>query len=655
MPSGLRIRRLRLRGIGRDYDVSFTTPAGEVQPLSIVAGEISTGKTSVLEFVDFCLGASDHPRHPEIASRVRSALLELEIDGRVAVVERPVFGSKSEAWVHWCSMAEMAAEHAREKRQLAPAGDPRSLSTLLLAACGLAGMSLKEAPTQDASGVDPLSFRDVMWVCFLENNRLDSRNLVFEANYMKALKLTQVVNVLFGIHMDALASASAQLSTRQKAHRQLEDEVASLSSFLEEQDVLGQQAIAERRAALSREVTALQDQLHETDSQMAAATGFAQTSRRRYQDAAKRAGLLAARLRDRETLLNRLLLLRGQYAEDLEKLVFLEEANSVFDPLRVIVCPACSATLTESPNVVEGGTCSLCGNDVAASGDETIDVKAELRSVQRRLRELNRYINEVEHDVDATKADLEKAGVAEQVEQRAVDEMTHSTLSPFITQRDRTLADIATCREKLGELDRASDLRKALAAKASALSGISEELRELEKHIAKLKESAPDRDYVAGELSKCFDTLLGEFRFPKLHDAGLDDKYIPHVRGLLYSKLGSSGAFTLVSLAWFLAILETSASLGAAHPGFLMMDSPQKNLTHRGGQPGDEFTSSAIVTAVYAHLMKWADGPGRRFQLIVVDNEPPTAAENRVVKRYSLNPNRPPYGLIDDEIGTQPT
>jgi hypothetical protein len=85
-----------------------------------------------------------------------------------------------------------------------------------------------------------------------------------------------------------------------------------------------------------------------------------------------------------------------------------------------------------------------------------------------------------------------------------------------------------------------------------------------------------------------------------------------------------------------------------------MVDSPQKNLTHRGGQPGDEYTSSAIVTAVYDHLMKWADGPGQGFQLIVVDNEPPAAAEHLVVKRYSLNPNRPPYGLIDDEMGARP-
>ena len=63
MTVGIRIRHLQLRGAGRTYDVSFLNPDGSVRALNIIAGQISTGKTSALELIDYCLGAKDHPRH----------------------------------------------------------------------------------------------------------------------------------------------------------------------------------------------------------------------------------------------------------------------------------------------------------------------------------------------------------------------------------------------------------------------------------------------------------------------------------------------------------------------------------------------------------------------------------------------------------------
>ena len=64
---GIRILRLRLKGINRDYEVDFRTrEGGDPRPLSLIAGAFSTGKTSVLEFIAYCLGARNHPQHPEI-------------------------------------------------------------------------------------------------------------------------------------------------------------------------------------------------------------------------------------------------------------------------------------------------------------------------------------------------------------------------------------------------------------------------------------------------------------------------------------------------------------------------------------------------------------------------------------------------------------
>ena len=106
-------------------------------------------------------------------------------------------------------------------------------------------------------------------------------------------------------------------------------------------------------------------------------------------------------------------------------------------------------------------------------------------------------------------------------------------------------------------------------------------------------------------------TILTAFGFPKLNDPEppyIDGNFVPHVRGNPYRDIGSTGALTLISLAWILAIFEQALEGGYPHPGFLLIDSPQKNLTP-AETPGvaDEFRDPAIVQRVWEHIMKWSN------------------------------------------------
>jgi hypothetical protein len=203
----IRLRRLRLIGTSRNYGVSFLNDDGLPQALSVIAGQISTGKTSILEFIDYCLGDSNHPRHVEIQRQVQVALLELELSGDVHVIERRLFSEDQNALVHRCDLDHLEDPHHSALAVLAPAGAQDSLSTFLLEHTGLDRISLKEAPTQASSRTDPLSFRDLMWLCFLPNSRTDNRQLLQEHHYMRELKLRQVIEVVFGVHDQQLTMA----------------------------------------------------------------------------------------------------------------------------------------------------------------------------------------------------------------------------------------------------------------------------------------------------------------------------------------------------------------------------------------------------------------------------------------------------------------
>jgi hypothetical protein len=649
----LRVRSLRLVGVDKSYEVDLTAD-GAVRPLSVIAGEISTGKTSVLEFVDYCLGAGSHPRHIEIERRVRLALLEVEIDGDVSVIERPTFATDQTATVHRCTIDELAESHTMERRPLAPPGDPNSLSSFLLSATGLAGLELKEAPTQAQSGLDPLSFRDVMPLCFLTNQRMDNKNLLLENQHMRNLKLVQVIEILFGVYDDQLAAMSDQLDRLEKERIDLAAEIAALGTFLAENEVPGRLELDATAADLKQKLLGARTRLDELSTRMQAATTYAADARSEYGRLRRDSGEAAARLRDRETLIRRLLPLRGQYAEDERKLIFFQEADHLFDPLRVRVCPACMQELPHPVEVEAGGICSLCDQHIPAER-EPVDITAERTAVRARLHAIDRYIEEVEEELAAARVAYDDATGAETAAQRRLDSEVGKDLAPFLAQRDELVRYREATEGEQREVARQVRWREGLERRRADASRLDERATELRARIQELRASRPDRKAVTQDLTDRFAELLEAFGFPKLNEPQpptINEKFAPYVRGNRYSDIGSTGALTLISLAWQLTIFERAVEQGDPHPGFLLIDSPQKNLKPEGTEiEANEFSDPAIPRRVWEHIVKWSNGMGKSAQIVVVDNLPPDVANDHVVVRYSGHTGEAPYGLIDDETG----
>lgn len=83
------------------------------------------------------------------------------------------------------------------------------------------------------------------------------------------------------------------------------------------------------------------------------------------------------------------------------------------------------------------------------------------------------------------------------------------------------------------------------------------------------------------------------------------------------------------------------------HPGFLMFDGVQSGI---GISPRaeKEFRDENIVEGLYS-LLKEVSKLDDECQLIIVDNHPPKYVQNSVRVYYSGDPEKPPYGFIDDE------
>lgn len=651
MTAGLRIRRLQLRGAGRTYDVSFLDADGTVRPISVIAGEIATGKTSILELIDYCLGASRHPRHPEIQRRARAALLEIEYGDSRAVIERPL-GSYSKAYVHHASLDAISDDyHDIETKTLQPASDEDSLSTFLLRTVDLAGRSLKQAPTQDASAVDRFSFRDLSDLFFLPHRRLDNLELLHERHQPRRLKLRQTIDLIFGAHDDALVAANARLDEAQHDIDKLKLEIDTISTYLREQGVDEDHDLGRIEREAEQDLGIARSALAQLESEMASETTSADELRSKYDRASSEVTRLTTTVRDRDTLLRRLGALRAQYADDLLKLRFAEEAGRLFDPLALTACPSCLQPL-DQPAGPRSGECGLCAQTIEPIGaDHAFDVTKEIRTTETKLRELGASMDGIDQELAETMRDLDGAKAARDNARAELDEAVAARLAPFISQRDMIRDRVSGIEQRTQAIERTRSLIAGLEARRSRLTELQTEEQRLRSQIDRLRQQGQDHEYVVAALSARFGSILGDFDFPKLDEPRIDSFFTPFVRGMRYSELGSAGTATLVALAWHLAIFEEATVQEALHPGFLLIDSPQKNLM---SDEEPDFDGDLIGDSIYAHLTRWAASEGSQSQLIIVDNAPRDSGQQHVVVRYSGDPDRPPYGLIDDEVPWSP-
>jgi len=299
---GIRIRRLRLHAEDRAYDVDFRGPADAPRPLSVIAGAFGTGKTTILEFVDYCLGASEHPA---IMPRVRAATLEVELSGTPYLVERAV--GEPSAYAYVCpGRLDGAGATAPERRPLRPAGAPNSLSSLLLSHCKLEGVRLRDRLAAGDAVTDPLSFRDLMWLCFLPSERLDDRDLLFESVPMKNLKLRQVIDVVFDVHDERAIEVGRRIRTIEAALTASREAYRIARSFVTELAPGARDELADLERSAKAELTACAMETAALDARARAATDFAEDLRERHRQAAEEARGAAALLRDRETQAERM-------------------------------------------------------------------------------------------------------------------------------------------------------------------------------------------------------------------------------------------------------------------------------------------------------------------------------------------------------------
>lgn len=556
--------------------------------LTLVRGPSDTGKSFIVDAIDFMLGGQDLKDIPEREGYAQ-VLLGIAIGGREYTLARSVTGGAF--GLYDGRVQERPTFPApRTLGQTHNASNSENLSMWLLEAVGLGGARLRKNVRNDT---DSLSFRNLAHLVIVDETQMQSEvPPALTGRHISKTKEVSLLKLMLEGDDDShlVASPSGRDERRLKGARL--EVVDQLIVRLEERLSEAEEASAVRDRA-ARLNTAI-DGVTASIRQISNARTSAHESLLRDQT---RRRAVQLRLGQIESLRARFRLLSDQYQSDVERLEMIVEGGTLLDYFQSDSCALCGAlpehqhreNFDEDSSVLIGAataereqTIALLG-DLAQTFEDLERNEGQLRdtdsSLASRIQSETAVLRELDQKMAPSKTEMN--------EYLSTKSELESSLALYAQ-----LAELQRLRAKIEDEAIAETAAAATAIGPMAIESFSRAIRERLRHWG--YDAAAAARYDRSEQD-----VFADNQFRSAHGKG--------VRAILHT------AFTI-------ALVDYCLQEGLPHPGFLVLDSPL--ITYRApGESEGSGPNRTFASAFYRDMEENFAG-----QIIVMENTDPLDA-----------------------------
>lgn len=586
------------------------------QSLSVVCGASDTGKSFLVEAIDFLLGGKDLRSIPELDGYQKARIAIESSERGLWTFERSIEGGNYKIFEGNIETATGAKASGTMKMKHA-AGKEDNISGWLLSAIGLLSKHVRKNANGDCRS---LSFRDIARLIIVNEQeiiRQDSPYLTGQ-HVSKTAEKSTLKLMLTGADDSAIVPTDTRKqseSNDQAKAELLEQWIADVEDDITENG-LSREELEEQVEKLEESISTSRNQLHIAQSQLNVMT----TQRRKI---LKNREAMKDRIDDIANMLERFELLKAQYLTDLHRLMAIEESGSLFVHQERVSCPLCGASPNAQHSVEE------CDGDVESI---VIAAVAEMEKIKRLASDLNSTVTAL-HDESAR---LTENLVEIEDQFNDVDSEIKSAVAPELSEMQSNYTDFVDTRSKVvSHLSVFTRLDKLLAQR-EALFGDKEEGDD-QKIATKLSTQ------VLHDFSKTVEKILEAWDFPDKGSVHFDETTMDFViNGKLRGNRGK-GLRAITHAAATLGLLEFCNERSLPHPGFVVLDSPLLAYYKPEGE-GDSLQGTALKQKFYKYLIEeHADS-----QIIIVENEhPPESFEDQLgLTVFTKNPQHGRFGLF---------
>lgn len=614
--------------------------------LSFFHGEMSTGKSTIAELIDYCLGGSLQ-KTPAIQSELVGVQLQAAVGETSLLVERNP-NTVTSVEVSW----ERDDEAGHENLPLAAAEFPvvgaeiYNYSDFLLRTLGVPVLKVRKRKGDPESALQRLSFRDFYKFCYLDQPDLDSSFFLLDQP-IRQEKSKDVLRYVLGLYSDRLNELQAELSETRQEQRTMREAAKQIDEFLHRYGFASKTTIEAEIDRLNDEEEEIDQEIENQGNDNLPASTVAEEDQMLISSlsdaiSSKTAAIadIEQRLKEQEALIAEFLAMKFKIARS-------SIASELLKGAAFHACPACGTDVSRKS---DGAHCVLCKSDlVDAPGGFESDSAIMERDLSDRIDDLKRSVQRLKRSHDRQNEELGVLTTKRVDAQRRVDFARRQIESEYIKRARQLESRRGEIRERRRLLVLIMGMPGEVEAKMKEADALSTRISELERDI-----QTEQRQFEAGRrnvdaLEKNFHALLRAIHFPEIKE---DDKvflnqrtWFPYIHpkgneslAWTFSDAGSGGKMVLFKICFALALHQTAAQRHLPLPKCIVIDSPMKNITPD--------INPEIFENFYSELYRLLEGDLASWQCIMIDQtlfEPPATLEGYLERRLTQNdPKHPP-------------
>lgn len=587
--------------------------------LNVLYGASNTGKSFIVEVIDFMLGGK--PPLRDIPERIGYDLVLLGIEtlgGEAFTLWRSMDGGGFRLYDGLHETPPVSdVPHKLLDEQHSEKSDS-NLSSFLLGLCGLGGKRVRRNSRNDTNS---LSFRNIARLMIVNETEITQQSSpLFDGNPIANTPNLATFKLLLTGTDDSTLVAS---SKREPEELSRDAQLQLLDQLLDD--------YRDRLKELTKSPKELSEQLEKIDASLRQHSEQVNTTEVAFQQAAGKRRELRKKLeesRERRaevgTLLERFSLLDRHYSSDIERLRAIEEGGTLFNVLGSGHCPLCGAAPSQHRNDVE------CDGDIDAVVQAA---RMEIAKIEILRGELAATVKNLERE--GASFDKKMPAAVQELDQ--ISDAVERLISPKLSKLRTSYSEFA---------DKRGEVREALALYAT-VQDMERRRADLEKGVEEEKAGAlASTDVptmVAHSFAKTIEAILTGWHFPEAGDVYFDSKTRDLViAGKSRSAFGK-GLRAITHAAFTLGLLAYCRSRQTPHTGFVVLDSPLLAYREPDGTE-DDLRGTDLQAQFYAYLESLAPDT----QVIVIENTDPPAdimARDQSLM-FGKNPHHGRYGLF---------
>jgi hypothetical protein len=650
----LYIEKLVIVGRDRNYTVPFD------KGLNIVYGDFDTGKSSILNLIDYLLGASEFDTYDEIEINGKYALLQVNLNEKVYTIKRDLFDKNEFIEVYPSIIEEMDIVFPREYGpNYSKKGSDGYISDFLLQSLNIPLIKVKEAPTKEDSPTKRLSFRDIFKYCYLNQDDVGSKLLLENSNFTKYVKVKETFKFLHMVLDTQIADLELELKEKVTLKNKKEETFSNVSAFFRDTKL-------DSLDSLNEELDKISNSLIEVEHNIERLTSSITSDTKQFDDIREMVRIYELQIiqkeeekSSKELSLEQKQRLKKDYQSDIKKLeVSLEiTKNLPKNEVSDVNCPICERQMN-----LEKLRHKLGENPVSEIEQELKHLTGHIKSINLLIEEDISYISKIDQRIVVLKENVNNY-------KDFLDVETNKFISPYIVQRDALISQKATLLEKKNRINHLKKLRIKLSELAKEVNLLSQQIIEIRKNIDTLKLNAPSVSGIIQNLADKLDDFLKFIPIKNPENINISTtSFLPIVRNRDYVKLTSGGLRTLVSIGFFVSLVRNSLVSNTFLPRFLMIDTVGKYIGKTDSVKSNDLKNSETNIEedikeqigdpskfhnLYQFFVDLHKSYGSQMQIILVDNDLPENLEQSlqqfVVKHFRRDGrDNCDIGLIDD-------